>query len=194
MTPPPAGDATGLLIDWSNGDERALDRLMPLVYEELRRLAAGYLRRERSGHTLQTTALVHEAYLRMIDQRRVQWKNSLHFVALSAQMMRRILIDHARSHRVAKRGGDAEKLPLEVIGEVAGGKHADVLEIDEALTELSRADADLGRIVELRFFGGLTNEEIADLLEISVPTITRRWRLAKAWLHRYISRGGSNGG
>ena len=182
-----AGDVTGLLVDWSNGDEQALDRLMPLVYDELRRLASRYLRRERPDHTLQTTALVHEAYLRLVDQRRVRWRNSLHFVALSAQIMRRILIDHARSHRYAKRGGKSRKVSLEEAPEVSAEQAPDLLEVDEALTKLTAVDAQLGRIVELRFFGGLKSEEIAEVLGISVPTVTRRWRLAKAWLYRHLA-------
>ena len=185
--PETSGEVTELLIHWSNGDEQARDRLMPLVYDELRRLAARYLRRERVDHTLQTTALAHEAYLRLVDQRRVQWRDSVHFLALAAQMMRRILTDHARSHRYAKRGGGARKLSLDQAPQLAARQMPDVLRVDEALTELGRVDGELAQIVELRFFGGLKNDEIAEALGVSVPTVVRRWRLAKAWLYRYLS-------
>jgi len=185
-----AGDVTGLLIDWSNGDEQALDRLMPIVYEDLRRSASVHLRHERPDHTLQTTALVHEAYLRIIDQRRVQWRGAAHFLALAARMMRRILIDHARSHRYAKRGGGARKVALDEIGEPAAEQGLpEVLRMDEALTSLSESDPQLGRIVEMRYFGGLTSEQIAEVLGISVPTVTRRIRMAKAWLARHLAGG-----
>jgi len=187
MTEEPASDVTALLVQWSSGDERALETLMPLVYDELRRVAARQLRRERPDHTLQPTALVHEAYLRLVDQRRVEWRNSVHFVALAAQLMRRILIDHARKRHQAKRGGaDAAKVPLELLAELPGEQPADLLKLDEALTRLASADPQLGKIAELRFFGGLKNDQIAEVLGVSIPTVTRRSRMAKAWLHRYI--------
>lgn len=181
---------TGLLVDWSNGDERALERLIPLVYDELRRSASIYLRRERADHTLQTTALVHEAYLRMIDQRRVQWAGTVHFLALAARMMRRILLDHARSHAQAKRGGGARTVSLEELGEPLSRQSApEILQMDEALTRLSEDDPQLGKIVEMRYFGGLTSEQIAEAIGSSVPTVTRRMRMAKAWLARYLTGG-----
>jgi RNA polymerase sigma factor (TIGR02999 family) len=180
------GDVTGLLVEWSNGDEAALEKLTPLVYDELHRVAARYLSHERAGHTLQATALVHEAFVRLVDQRRVQWRNTLHFVALAAQMMRRILVDHARSHAYAKRGGGARKLSLDEAGELAADQVPDLLEVDVALDKLAELDPELSRVVELRFFGGLKNEEIAEVLGVSVPTVVRRWRLAKAWLYRHL--------
>ncbi len=188
-----AGDVTGLLVDWNNGDREALARLTPLIYDELHGLAAHYLRRERRDHTLQATALVHEAFVRLIDQRRVQWRNTVHFKALAAQMMRRVLVDHARSHRYQKRGGGARKLSLDELGELsAGSRPPDVVEVHEALDELTTMDPELGRIVELRFFGGLTSDEIAEAVGVSIPTVTRRWRMARAWLFRHL--GGESGG
>ena len=189
MSDSSAGDATGLLIDWSHGDDRALERLTTMVYDELHRLAAHYLRGERPDHTLQTTALVNEAYMRLIDQRRIEWRSSLQFVGLAAQMMRRILIDHARSHRSAKRGDGAQKLSLDDTPQISGHRPAELLAVDEALGELAERDPQLARLVELRFFGGLNSEEIAEVLGVSVPTVTRRWRMAKAWLYRYLSEG-----
>jgi RNA polymerase sigma factor (TIGR02999 family) len=186
-------DATALLLEWGQGDEEALERLLPLVYDELHRLAAGYLRRERQDHTLQATALVNEAYLRLVDQRRVEWRNTLQFVGIAAQMMRRILIDHARGHRMEKRGGDARKVSLEKIPQIAEEKAPEILAVDQALKELAREAPELARLVELRYFGGLKNEEVAELLEVSVPTVVRRWRLARAWLFRYLSGEESHG-
>jgi len=181
-----AGDMTQLLVDWSNGDQRAMDKLAPQIYNELRRLAQSYMNRERSDHTLQATALVNEAYLRLVDQTRVQWRDSVHFTALAAQMMRRILVDHARSHAYAKRGGGAAKIPLDKAPEVAA-ENPSVIEVDEALDALTAVDEQLAKIVELRFFGGMTNDETAEVLGVSVPTVVRRWRMAKAWLYRYMS-------
>lgn len=186
----PTGDLTQLLVDWSDGDEEAFAKLMPAVYDELHRLASRYLHKERRDHTLQTTALVHEAYIRLIDQKRVRWQNSLQFFALAAQMMRRILVDHARRQRYAKRGGGARKISLEDAPEVSMERAADLVAVDEALSALGEIDAELARIVELRFFGGFKTEEIADFLGVSAPTVTRRWRIAKAWLYRYLSGGG----
>ncbi len=182
-----SGDVTGLLVDWSNGDAQALEKLAPLVYDELHRLARRYMRHERADHTLQATALVHEAFVRMVDQQRVQWRGSLHFTALAAQMMRRILVDHARSHRTEKRGGEVRRVSLDEAPELAADRATDVVELDSALEELTAFDPDLSKVVELRFFGGLGNEEIAEYLEISVPTVVRRWRLAKAWLYDRLS-------
>ena len=178
---------TQLLVDWSNGDGDALDKLMPVVYDELHDLAARYLRRERQDHTLQTTALVNEAYLRLIDQTRIDWKNSLQFYALAARMMRRILVDHARSHRYKKRGGGARKIPLDDAPQVSFERAPDYVAVDDALKELAEIDPELATIVELRFFGGFKNSEIGQHLGMSVPTIVRRWRVAKAWLYRYMT-------
>ena len=187
MTEDRAGDVTQLLVDWSNGDGDALDRLMPVVYDELHDLAARYLRRERQDHTLQTTALVNEAYLRLIDQTRIDWKNSLQFYALAARMMRRILVDHARAHRYKKRGGGARKIPLDDAPQVSFERAPDYVAVDDALKELAEIDPELAHIVELRFFGGFKNSEIGQHLGMSVPTIVRRWRVAKAWLYRYMT-------
>jgi len=188
-----AGDLTQLLVDWSTGDQEALDQLMPAVYDELHRLAARYLSRERGDHTLQTTALVHEAYLRLIDQKRVQWQNSLQFFGLAAQMMRRILVDHARSHRYKKRGGQAQKISLDDAPEVSSEKAADIVAVDEALSSLAEMDPELARIVELRYFGGFKSAEISELMGVSVPTVTRRFSLAKAWLYRHLAVEGEGG-
>ncbi len=186
-------DLTQLLVDWSAGDQGAFDELMPAVYDELHQLAARYLRRERGDHTLQTTALVHEAYIRLIDQKRVQWQNSLQFFGLAAQMMRRILVDHARRGRYEKRGGAARRVSLDDAPEVSVERAADVVAVDEALSSLAEIDAELARIVELRYFGGFKSAEIAELLNVSVPTVTRRFNLAKAWLYRYLASGGESG-
>ncbi len=187
MAADPSGDLTQLLVDWSDGDEDALARLMPAVYDELRSLAGRYLNRERSDHTLQTTALVHEAYIRLIDQKRVRWQSSLQFFALAAQMMRRILVDHARSHRYAKRGGGMRKISLDDAPEVSMDRAADLVAVDDAMKALSELDPELSRLVELRFFGGFKAQEIADHLGVSVPTVNRRWKMAKAWLYRYLT-------
>ena len=186
---PASQDLTRLLVDWSNGDPAALDQLLPLVNDELRRLARGYMRRESPGHTLQTSALVNEAYLRLIDQKHVQWQNRAHFFGIAAQLMRRILIDHARSHQYAKRGRGAVKVSLDEAAAVTEARAAELLAVDEALEKLTAMDARKGRIVELRFFGGLTEEETADVLGVSVPTVQREWRAAKAWLHRMLAEG-----
>jgi RNA polymerase sigma factor (TIGR02999 family) len=176
-----------MLHDWSNGDREALDKLIPIVYQELRRQAARYLRREHPGHTLQTTGLIHEAYLRLIDQRSVQWQNRAHFFAISAQLMRRILVDHARSREAAKRGGSDIKLPLEdgmIASEV---REMDLVALDEALERLAAIDPQQGHVVELRFFSGLSVEETAEVLGVSQRTVKRDWNVAKAWLRREIS-------
>src|SRR5918999_1232650 len=181
-------DVTQLLLKWSNGDRDALENLLPLVYRELHTLASRYLRRERSDHTLQATALVHEAYLKLIDQREVKWQNRAHFFGIAAQAMRRILVDHARAHAASKRGGAMRKVPLEDVAVVGGAVDVDILALDEALTRLAALDAQQSRIVELRYFGGLTMEETAEVMHISPATIGREWRMAKAWLFAELSR------
>jgi RNA polymerase sigma-70 factor, ECF subfamily len=180
-------DVTRLLVDWSNGDQAALDKLLPLVNDELRRLARRYMRRESPGHTLQTSALVNEAYLRLIDQKKVRWQNRAHFYGIAAQLMRRILIDHARSHHYAKRGGGVLKVSLDEAAAVTEAPAAELLAVDEALEKLTAMDARKGRIVELRFFGGLSLEETAEVMGISSPTVQREWRSAKAWLRRMLT-------
>ena len=175
---------TELLIDWSNGHQEALTDLMPLVYDELRRLANHYLRRERPDHTLQPTALVNEAYLRLVDQTGVGWQDRAHFFGIAANSMRQILINHAHSHRAAKRGGTAFKLSLdEAAGLSQTREDVDLVALDEALSRLAVLDPQQARIVELRFFGGLTIEETAEVLRISPATVKREWTTAKAWLH-----------
>jgi len=181
-------DLTQLLVDWSHGDKTALDRLMPLVDAELRRLAHRYMSRERGGHTLQTTALVNEAFLRLINRSKVDWQNRAHFFGLAAQLMRTILVDHARSHTCTKRGGGAYKLELDETMLVSQQKASEVLALDDALKELALIDPEQGRIVELRFFGGLTVEETAEVLHISPATVKREWSTAKAWLYRELAK------
>jgi RNA polymerase sigma-70 factor (ECF subfamily) len=189
---PASQDVSQLLADWSNGDQAALDKLLPLVNVELRQLARRYMRRENPGHTLQTSALVNEAYLRLIDQKSVRWQNRAHFFVIAAQLMRRILIDHARSHHYAKRGGGALRVSLDEAAAVTEARAAELLAVDEALEKLTAMDARKGSIVELRFFGGLSLEETAEVLGISSPTVQREWRAAKAWLRRTISKGESD--
>jgi RNA polymerase sigma factor (TIGR02999 family) len=186
---PPQGshDVTQLLVNWSQGDKEALNELMPLVYDELRRLAKAYLRRERPDHTLQGTAVVHEAFLRLIDQNRVQWQNRAHFFGVAAQMIRHILVDHARAQLAEKRGGGAAKLSLDEALAVAGGPDVDLIKLDDALKGLTKLDPQQSKIVELRFFGGLTIEETAEVLSISPATVKRDWVMAKAWLHRTLT-------
>jgi RNA polymerase sigma factor (TIGR02999 family) len=184
---PSPGGATRLLLDWSDGDERARDEMLPLVYDELRRLAALYLLRERRDHTLQPTALVHEAYLRLVDQRQVNWKNRAQFVGLAAVMMRRILVNHARHRAAGKRGGDVQKVPLSDADEPGRPLDVDVIVLHDALDQLSAIDARKSRIVELKFFGGLTTSEIAEVLQLSPATIERDWSFARAWLYDAIS-------
>ena len=191
MTSTP-GEITQLLIAWNHGDERARDELTPLIYDELRRLARGFLRRERPGHTLQPTALVHEAFLRLIDQSRVDWRNRAHFFGLAAQMMRQILIDHARGHARAKRGGAMRQVSFEETAIVSEERAAELIALDDALTALAAFDSSKSRIVELRFFGGLTNEEVGEVMGMSLRTVEREWRKAKAWLRRAISKGESD--
>jgi len=180
---------TQMLKQWSEGNQQVLDQLLPLVYEELRRQASRYLRREREGHTLQTTALINEAYLKLIDQKNVDWQNRSHFFAIAAQAMRRILVDYARERHREKRGGAAENLPIEEAAFVVSNeKSVDLIALDEALTRLSRFDARQARVVELRYFSGLSIDETAEVLNVSNVTVRRDWNLAKAWLHREISK------
>lgn len=191
MDEPRAGDPniTQMLRDWGSGKPGAIDDLLPLIYSELHRQAAAYLRRERPNHTLQTTALVHEAYLKLVDQRHVEWRNRGHFFAIAAQAMRRILVDHARTHRREKRGGPAENLPLEeALLATADEANVDVIALDEALARLAEFDPDQERLVELRYFAGLSLEEAADVLGVSRATAAREWAMAKAWLHRELTR------
>ena len=182
-------DITALLMAWGGGDKAALDRLMPLVYQELRRLARRQMRRERQGDTLQTTALVNEAYLRLVDYERVQARDRNHFLAIAAQAMRRILIDRARSRRSDKRGSNPQRISLDEVAEVADARAADLLALDEALQALSTIDPRKAQLVELRYFGGLTIEETANVLGVSTPTVERDWHTARIWLHREISQG-----
>jgi RNA polymerase sigma factor (TIGR02999 family) len=183
---------TKLLVDWSKGDQKALDKLMPLVYSELRRQAGNYLRRERPGHTLQPTALVNEAYLKLIDQKNAKWQNRAQFFGVAAQLMRRILVDHARAHQAEKRGGsDQQRLSITSAGQL-GAKQVisepaiDLLALHEALNELAEIDPQQSRIVELKFFGGLAIEETAEVLGIGHATVERDWKMARAWLRRKL--------
>ncbi len=181
-------EITQLLAEWSKGNQAALDKLYPLVYKELRRLAHGYLRRERKGHTLQTTALINEAYLRLVEQEQVHWANRSHFFAISAQIMRRILIDHARRYDYIKRGGGAQKISLDEAALVAKERGQALLMLDEALNTLAAIDPRRSHVVELRYFGGLNNEEIAGVLKISQNTVTRDWNITRAWLYQELRR------
>jgi RNA polymerase sigma factor (TIGR02999 family) len=186
---PSSSNVTQMLHDWSHGDREVLDKLVPVVYEELRRQAARYLKRERPGHTLQTTALIHEAYIRLIDQKNVHWQNRAHFYAISAKLMRRILVDHARSRQAAKRGGSDIKLPLEEAMITPEGREVDIVALDEALERLAAIDPQQSRVVELKFFSGMSVEETAEVLGVSTRTVKRDWNVAKAWLRREISEG-----
>ncbi len=181
------GDVTQLLAELGAGDDRAADQLLPLVYDELRALAQQNLARERPDHTLQATALVHEAYLRLVDSDRIHLRNRAHFFALAAQALRRILVDHARTHKRQKRGGARGKLSLQVIPELSVETDIDVLALDEALESLNRLGERYARIVEMRFFGGMTMEEIAELTGVSITTVERDWRTARAWLYRQLA-------
>ena len=189
MPDSPHADVTRLLVKLSSGDRSAIDHLMPLVYDELRRIAGAHLRRERPGHTLQSTALVHEAYLKLIDQRDVAWQNRAHFFGLASQMIRRILVDHARGHHAAKRGAGAPRLSLDEAIGVAGARDLDVIALDDSLHALARIDPDQSRLVELRFFGGLTIEETSEVMGVSPATVSREWNAARAWLFRELARG-----
>jgi RNA polymerase sigma factor (TIGR02999 family) len=183
---PSSSEITALLGDWSRGNRNALNELLPLVYAELRRMAIRQLRSERPGHTLQPTALVHEVYLRLVDQRSVDWQNRAHFFGVSAQVMRRILVDHARRQNASKRGDGLPRVAIDEAMEVTGPDGIPVLALDHALNRLMAIDGDLARIVELRAFGGLTIEEAACVLKVSPSTAKREWRTAKAWLTREL--------
>jgi RNA polymerase sigma-70 factor, ECF subfamily len=178
---------TELLLEWRQGDSAALDKLTPLVYDELRRIAHRFMRQERDGHTLQTTALVNEAYVRLVGQREVRWQNRAHFFAVTAQVMRRVLIDHARRRRYAKRGGEAQQVPLEDASVMSQGRAAELVALDAALEALAKLDPRKSRVVELRYFGGLSIEETAEVLEVSPMTVRRDWRAAKAWLYKAVT-------
>lgn len=180
-----ADNLTGLLVEWREGDQAALERLLPLVYEQLRRIAHRYVQRERNGHTLQTSALVNEAYLRLADQK-VVWQNRAHFFAVTARVMRHILIDHARRRRYAKHGGDARQVSIEEAAAMSLERAAELIALAEALDELAEIDQRKCRVVELRYFGGLSLEETAEALNISLMTVRRDWRAAKAWLYRRL--------
>jgi RNA polymerase sigma factor (TIGR02999 family) len=188
MTPPSPQphELTQLLIGWSNGDKAALDKLMPLVYEELRRLARHYMSREHRGHTLQTTALVNEAYLRLIEQQNVSWQNRAHFFGITARLMRQILVDNARSRQAAKRGGAQVKLSLSKVDRLSSQPDVNLIALDEALGRLETINPQQSRIVELRYFGGLSIEETAEVIGISAATVKRDWSIARAWLRREI--------
>ena len=186
MDTPPANAVTRLLLEWSDGDQEALTRLMPLVYDKLRSVARRQLRHERAGHTLQPTAVVHEAYLRLVDQKRVRWHNRAHFFAVAAQLIRHILVDHARSRAAAKRGGGVRVVTLEAVLEPAVIGDLNVLALDESLVRLAALDPRQAQLVELRFFGGLSVDESAQVMAVSSATVKREWRTAKAWLYREL--------
>jgi RNA polymerase sigma-70 factor (ECF subfamily) len=187
----PVGEVSRLLRAWSEGDQGALERLMPIVYDELRRLAGHYMQGERPGHSLQATALVNEAYTRLVDYKRMQWQNRAHFYAVSAQLMRRILVEHARRHNL-KRGGGLRHVSLEETAIVREDQGADLVALDDAMNALSQLDARKVQIVEMRFFGGLSVEETAEVLKISPMTVKRDWRAAKAWLYRELAGEGAH--
>ena len=191
---PPVDDISRLLRAWSDGDQSALARLTPIVYDELHRLARRYMKRECNGHSLQTTALVNEAYLRLVDYERMHWQDRAHFFAVSAQLMRRILVEHARRHNL-KRGGGVPHVSLEeaaMIGGDGGGEDADLVALDDALNALARLDPRKVQVVEMRFFGGLSVEETAEVLKVSTVTVKRDWRAAKVWLYRELTGGNTN--
>ena len=186
---PSSPNITEMLRQWSDGNSEALDSLLPLVYDQLHRQAARFLRRERHGHTLQTTALIHEAYLKLIDQHHVNWQNRAHFFGIAAQAMRRILVDYAKARHRHKRGGSGENLPLEAITlAISGERSIDLQALDEALTRLALMDQRQARIVELRYFSGLSLEETAEVLHLSTATVKNDWRTAKVWLYQEITK------
>lgn len=187
MKSPARHQITELLAEWRDGNQSALDELYPLVYDELHRLARRYMSRERKDHTLQTTALINEAYVRLVDQKNVNWANRSHFFAISAQIMRRILIDHARRHAYAKRGGGAQQVSLEEVAAITPDQGRELMRLDEALKSLAERDPRRSQVVELRYFGGLNNEEIAGVLHVSENTVTRDWNMARAWLYQQLS-------
>ncbi len=180
---------TQLLLAWGNGDQQALEKLMPLVYDELHKVAARHLRRQNPGHTLQTTALVNEAYLRLIDSSQVRWQNRAHFFAVSAQLMRRILVDFARQRQNLKHGGGARRVSLDETMVIAPEREADLLALDEALDRLAALNVRQAHVVELRYFGGLSEEETAEALKVSLRTVQRDWNLARLWLYRELNQG-----
>ena len=186
--PAPPREITQLLLKWRNGDKAALDVLMPRVYEELRKMARHYMAAERPGHTLQTTALINEAYLRLIDHKEMRWQNRAHFFAVAAQAMRRVLVDHARSRDAAKRGGGAIKASLEDAAEIPA-RRLELVALDAALNDLAAIDPRMSQVVELRYFGGLSVEETAEVLGVSPVTVMRDWSAAKAWLLRELTKG-----
>ncbi len=188
MTVSSSNEVTQLLVQLRGGNRAVLDQLLPLIYDELRRLASSYLRRERSNHTLQPTALVHEAYMRLIDQREVHWQNRAHFFGVAAQMMRRILVDHARKSGAEKRGGEFQIIPLDDNFDVSDERAAELIALDDALKTLAEIDEQKSRVVELRYFGGLSIEETAEVLGVSAPTVKRQWSMAKAWLFGQVER------
>ena len=189
MTFAPASEITGLLVDWSNGDQTALEKLLPLVEQELRRLAHSYMRRENRDHTLQTTALVNEAYLKLIDQKKTRWQNRAHFFGIAAQIMRRILLNYARDQHREKRGGKAVQVSLSEASVVCLEKPEELIALDEALERLAAVDGRKSRVVELRYFGGLEIDEIAEVLKVSPITVMRDWKFARAWLFREMGHG-----
>jgi len=187
-----AQDVSELLRAWSGGDQGALERLTPIIYTELHHLARRYMKRERPGHSLQTTALVNEAYMRLVDYRRMQWQNRAHFFAVSAQLMRRILVDHARRHNL-KRGAGTQHVALEEAALVGGGRDANLVALDDALKTLGRLDPRKVQVVEMRFFGGLSVDETAEVLKLSPASVRRDWRIAKLWLYRELAGGTGDG-
>lgn len=193
MVTPSHKDVTQLLVEWGNGDQTALETLIPLVYDELHRVARRYMRRESPGHTLQTSALVNEAFLRLVDQRSVRWQNRAHFFSVAARLMRRILVDHARARARVKRGGGAFKISLGDATVAVHEPEAGIVEIDEALARLSNVDPRKAQIVEMKFFGGLTTEEVAEVLQVTPRTVEREWRKARAWLFLAIGDGETDG-
>ena len=190
MAGPSSQDVTQLLKAWSGGEQEALDQLIPLVYHELHRLAHRYMGRERDAHTLQSTALVHEAYERLVDLKDMTWQNRAHFFAVSAQVMRRILVDYARARRYTKRGGEWRQVPLDEAVALFRDRRTDIVALDDALSTLAGIDPRKSRVVEMRFFGGLSNKEVAELLHVSEETVLRDWRLAKVWLLKELSQTG----
>jgi RNA polymerase sigma-70 factor (ECF subfamily) len=188
MTTDSPKEVSLLLLAWSHGDQEALDKLVPLVYQELHRLAHRYISRERAGNTMQTTALAHEAYLRLVDAHGVQWQNRAHFFAVAAKAMRRILVDEARARRNLKRGGGGQQVSLDGVLAASPQRGADMLALDEALVRLAALNPRQSQVVELRYFGGLTEEEVSDVIKVSARTVRSDWRLAKAWLYRELSR------
>ena len=186
---PASGEITRLLVDWRSGDQAALDRLLPLVYDELRRVARNHMRREQPDHLLQTTALVHEAYLRLVDQKNVRWQTRAHFFAVAAQVMRHILVDYARGRQRAKRGGGSAELPLHDVAVLSEARAEELMAVHVALENLATVDPRKGKVFELRYFGGMSVDEAAEAMNVSPATVARDWRMAKAWLRREIGDG-----